>query len=1232
MELRSYQVEAVDGIVNSYVNGEKRSIIDMPAGTGKSMVILSAIEMIIENDPSAQFFIIVNTRSLKIQLEQRVRHELRNSINRIEIDTFQSWNKNKTNFNNSVFFLFGVHFNNFIKIYGYLENVNGTRSYLCYLPESQAQVTKAAQLVPVTFRYTVEQGIREGTLVPIVVHRDFIPDDANGFSIILDRVLSEVSSDVNRRVIFVCKNISDANLVYEDLSKKVAYDSIVLITSQKRDIDVLEYKVINEERVKYCIGVNLVLDGIEIPFVTDVVLLRKLSKSRLLQAISRVSRFYRKKEKGHFWDFYRNDLDNVVSNYYSGGIVTKYENNVSWIEAFKEIRNLLIEFYLKENSESSSALFGLCSKSDKFRRLNSWFDNNKNMKLLDPLRVYASISDSKISNQLKVSRINNYCELLSGFLGSFHEYTPYENIDFSGSANLNYELLIFDRKNQKFDYIWRLFHDAAYFPEEGINQEGLLTSKDWGVNDLRNLSTFLYLVQPNYFLPIDKQTISFLKHHGKIKREPNRVGEYNKLLNHGETTAYKSIFLLSRAIVDYSDLTELEKNDYNNFIGDLSLSFLSENKCRILAITPRVKCNYKFLRSLSENRCYKFYQYFDINGDEIEYISECDHGLFNLNELKLSISSIVGKNGAGKSTIIELLMAGLNNLACKTNDYSKFDGLHELVWIEDIHLDFWFETDAIYRVSLEGRRVEILRYKQDSDNRYVPDLIIDTKEFDYGSFFYTLSVNYSLHALNSIYQGKWIERLFHKNDGYQTPIVLEPYRVEGNINVNVQEGLAKQRLLSNILMLDTSGGIDEYSLRILKDGVNASYLSISLNAEKYGINSQCELINSLHESEAKKLIYVIFDVFSVNVLDSKNIDFYGDTAFDFACRYIVNKLYNISRKYLDYKQYFNKEHNRFVYAKRFVSRLYNDHSHITYKVRQAINYIKYEIYKEKNWGNISLEEASHTIYNIVNDNRDEKLEYLLPPSFFNVEIYLENKVEFSGLSSGEKQKIYVISSILYHLKNLDSVSASGNERLIKFNYANIFMDEVELCFHPELQRTFIYDLRAAINKLTLNYIYGVNICFVTHSPFLLSDIPSSNIMFLDNKNISSSSLMCDTPSIDRNTFAANIHDLLVDGFFMDSSIGKFAEEAIREIVKFHGKVIKNSGKDSLMEEYLLLSKRFNYVHEIISDKYIQGVVYNHLSEIKEKLGILEDRSNIELEIESLERKLRSLKEVYNASN
>ena len=52
--------------------------------------------------------------------------------------------------------------------------------------------------------------------------------------------------------------------------------------------------------------------------------------------------------------------------------------------------------------------------------------------------------------------------------------------------------------------------------------------------------------------------------------------------------------------------------------------------------------------------------------------------------------------------------------------------------------------------------------------------------------------------------GDWIHSLFHKNDAYQTPIVIEPYRKKGDININRQEVLIKQRLVSNLLLQEDS--------------------------------------------------------------------------------------------------------------------------------------------------------------------------------------------------------------------------------------------------------------------------------------------------------------------------------------------------------------------------------------------------------------------------------------------
>ena len=42
----------------------------------------------------------------------------------------------------------------------------------------------------------------------------------------------------------------------------------------------------------------------------------------------------------------------------------------------------------------------------------------------------------------------------------------------------------------------------------------------------------------------------------------------------------------------------------------------------------------------------------------------------------------------------------------------------------------------------------------------------------------------------------WLTGLFHKNDGYQTPIVLNPMRNNGSINAPKENRLAQERILS----------------------------------------------------------------------------------------------------------------------------------------------------------------------------------------------------------------------------------------------------------------------------------------------------------------------------------------------------------------------------------------------------------------------------------------------------
>lgn len=45
----------------------------------------------------------------------------------------------------------------------------------------------------------------------------------------------------------------------------------------------------------------------------------------------------------------------------------------------------------------------------------------------------------------------------------------------------------------------------------------------------------------------------------------------------------------------------------------------------------------------------------------------------------------------------------------------------------------------------------------------------------------------------------WIKGVFHKNDGYLAPLVLNPKRTKGNIDINIENHLAKSRLMSSEL-------------------------------------------------------------------------------------------------------------------------------------------------------------------------------------------------------------------------------------------------------------------------------------------------------------------------------------------------------------------------------------------------------------------------------------------------
>ena len=160
-------------------------------------------------------------------------------------------------------------------------------------------------------------------------------------------------------------------------------------------------------------------------------------------------------------------------------------------------------------------------------------------------------------------------------------------------------------------------------------------------------------------------------------------------------------------------------------------------------------------------------------------------------------------------------------------------------------------------------------------------------------------------------------------------------------------------------------------------------------------------------------------------------------------------------------------------------------------------------------------------------------EELMPGGFLQTVLVLqyEDKTlgKFDHLSSGEKQQIYTISSMVYQLNHLNSAGKGK----IQYRNANIIFDEVDLYFHPDYQKKLVDYVLRVIDKLKLENILNINIMMATHSPFILSDIQKNNILYLENGNDVSNKVAI-------NPLGANISDVLSQSFFLkDGFFGDF---------------------------------------------------------------------------------------------
>ena len=345
--------------------------------------------------------------------------------------------------------------------------------------------------------------------------------------------------------------------------------------------------------------------------------------------------------------------------------------------------------------------------------------------------------------------------------------------------------------------------------------------------------------------------------------------------------------------------------------------------------------------------------------------------------------------------------------------------------------------------------------------------------------------------------------------------------------------------------------VEDYCVRKMKEITEALY------SYKWLFNSKNKFLYRIAATQLGRLdtLYRIMKSYDIDwKIVTKD---YSELSIEEKCQhYIVYKTWSILSTYPQYQKAYQRDNNESIREcgaglEDCVEEIKNDdQSHITRKLRQV-----------KSFMNEKLNDGG--LYERLG-NKDEKTKELLieinelkkhyggkslsldnlPPPIYKWDILFNRigdpahcDIGLDSFSSGEKQKLNSIGAIVYHLQNLAHTASE-----IKYNNVNLIMEEIELYYHPEYQRQFFKELLIRIKGAELGNIQNINIIFVTHSPFILSDIPKCNVLFLKDG-------MPDD-ELQENTFGANIHSLLKHGFFMPNlPIGEFAYEKINALFK-----------------------------------------------------------------------------------